>query len=526
MADEGTSGSKKRKKDDAHAEYMDIITQMKKEMEILRKTVEQLQIKCERQENTMKQQEEELEKLRQSEHEDDTTDESEAEEEAMVCDDIATNYPALTKEEKPKKKPARKVEVLFCGYTNEGNDNKWTMIGKNGKPATEENTEKTTEESTATTTKDSTKKPTIKNVSRVKSVKVNKKSIPIITTFNIDMKHILRTLTNALGHQNFEVNILSKKVTNLSVCTLQDHEKIIKVLTEHKVEFYTYTPKGAKPYMIVVKRLSSTFDVEDVKEYLNGLNIKLEVLGLTKMGGDRWLLKLSKDSDLVAFHEIKCILHCRVRFERFKKTGPTQCYRCQRFGHVATNCNMTSRCVKCAEFHESEQCTIPKKSENTAQISVTDQVTGAVTVQIGQTVKCVNCDAVGHTAGSKKCPRKLAIVEKMQQKRVAYRTERPKPSRANAHIRPGISFANVVGPSPSLRTPSGRISTPASTPSLGSAQSNFSMLDQDCQKFFGKDIFSCLDKVGNFADGYKRMQDDSEKKRALFGLMISMKLNE
>lgn len=347
------------------------------------------------------------------------------------------------------------------------------------------------------------------------------KSIPVITTYDIDIKLIMRSITNRLGHKHFSMTILGKKVTNISTFTLEDHLKLRTLFEEIKVSFYTHTPKGSKPYTVVVKRLSDIYDEEDVKDYLNGIDIQMTVLGVTKMGGNRWLIKLSKDSDLVGFHSIRSILNCRIRFERFKKNGPTQCFQCQRFGHVAINCNMPSRCVKCAGPHESGECTIPGKDTNTQPISKMDGRTGAVIVQIGQTVRCANCDADGHTAGSRDCPRKMAIIRKMKESRTATRIDGPRNLGAS-NLRPGMSYANAVGHStgPTWRT-SGRNQTSAA-PGFGVAQSNFSLLDSDCQRLFGKNMFSCMDKVGNFADTYRRLQTDADKKQALFGLMVSL----
>jgi len=36
---------------------------------------------------------------------------------------------------------------------------------------------------------------------------------------------------------------------------------------------------------------------------------------------------------------------------------PVRCYKCQRYGHVATNCRGSARCPKCGESHGYEECT-------------------------------------------------------------------------------------------------------------------------------------------------------------------------
>ena len=119
------------------------------------------------------------------------------------------------------------------------------------------------------------------------------KTIPVITTFNIEISTFVRTIENALGHKNFSANILGRRVTNLSVCTLRDFERLKTLLTEHKVQFYTHPVKGSKPHMVVISRLTATFDIKEVEDHINGLDMSVTVIGVTKMGGNRWLIKLS-----------------------------------------------------------------------------------------------------------------------------------------------------------------------------------------------------------------------------------------
>ena len=35
---------------------------------------------------------------------------------------------------------------------------------------------------------------------------------------------------------------------------------------------------------------------------------------------------------------------------------PIRCYKCQRYGHVATSCRSTLRCSRCGESHEYDEC--------------------------------------------------------------------------------------------------------------------------------------------------------------------------
>ena len=58
------------------------------------------------------------------------------------------------------------------------------------------------------------------------------KKIPVITTFNIEISTFVRTIENALGHKNFSANILGRRVTNLSVCTLRDFARLKTLLAD------------------------------------------------------------------------------------------------------------------------------------------------------------------------------------------------------------------------------------------------------------------------------------------------------
>lgn len=45
-----------------------------------------------------------------------------------------------------------------------------------------------------------------------------------------------------------------------------------------------------------------------------------------------------------------------VRIEVLKKSGLSQCFLCQRFGHGSQNCRERLRCVKCSEEHTAKAC--------------------------------------------------------------------------------------------------------------------------------------------------------------------------
>jgi hypothetical protein len=58
---------------------------------------------------------------------------------------------------------------------------------------------------------------------------------------------------------------------------------------------------------------------------------------------------------------VRSINYIVVTWAAYRKPNSvTQCERCLQFGHGATNCNMTQKCLKCGERHSTENCIYEK----------------------------------------------------------------------------------------------------------------------------------------------------------------------
>ncbi|CAH1954798.1 unnamed protein product, partial [Acanthoscelides obtectus] len=72
-----------------------------------------------------------------------------------------------------------------------------------------------------------------------------------------------------------------------------------------------------------------------------------------------------EDEDGGKATEIQRLAMLTVRFEKKKKlTEPSQCYRCQRYGHTQRNCHLAGRYVKCGEDRNCSLPTPPKGQRN------------------------------------------------------------------------------------------------------------------------------------------------------------------
>ena len=47
-----------------------------------------------------------------------------------------------------------------------------------------------------------------------------------------------------------------------------------------------------------------------------------------------------------------------------KTPRPVQCFRCQKFNHVAVNCHVELKCMKCSGDHMSKFCTLIREEPN------------------------------------------------------------------------------------------------------------------------------------------------------------------
>lgn len=88
-------------------------------------------------------------------------------------------------------------------------------------------------------------------------------------------------------------------------------------------------------------------------------------------------------------------------YEDTSRKQPTQCHRCQRFGHSQNNCGNPFRCIKCLNSHDPGQC-LRKTREGVPS--------------------CVNCQTEGHASNSRNCPS-----YKRQEERVIKHQPTPKP---------------------------------------------------------------------------------------------------
>jgi hypothetical protein len=132
---------------------------------------------------------------------------------------------------------------------------------------------------------------------------------------------------------------------------------------------------------------------------------------------NNFILYFTKGSIAISsLREIKAISNVIVRWTYYdsKRHGPTQCRRCQMWGHGSSNCHLDPACVKCAGPHETSACTV--------------SATGAKVPE--DQLKCVNCQQK-HSANYGGCASRQNYIISRPMKKQAPRSSRPRDGRLN-----------------------------------------------------------------------------------------------
>lgn len=100
-----------------------------------------------------------------------------------------------------------------------------------------------------------------------------------------------------------------------------------------------------------------------------------------------FLVQLDANCQFHKLQKVNRLCHHVISWEKLKKKDIIQCKKCQRLGHVASNCNMKYRCVKCNEQHDPGNCKLSKED-----------------IVSKEKLYCATCKNFGHPASYCGCP--------------------------------------------------------------------------------------------------------------------------
>lgn len=214
--------------------------------------------------------------------------------------------------------------------------------------------------------------------------------LPPIVVENFKATEVIDVLSKCEECKGFNVKNVNTGKCNVLTDSLEKYNRVKETLRTAGIPFFSFTPKTQKVKSMILKGLSNENTIEEVKEELYKHNSDTLIFSNVKLCTTKniksklFLIQVSADSQISELIKVKSLLHQAIKWEPLKKQKATQCRKCQRFGHVASNCNMTYRCVKCKESHVPGQCNIREIGDKEA-------------------IYCVNCKEHGHPASFRGC---------------------------------------------------------------------------------------------------------------------------
>lgn len=324
---------------------------------------------------------------------------------------------------------------------------------------------------------------------------------PAIVAYAENLKKLRSDINDCLKNSN---TTLFMKQDNVKIqnMTKLDFVETKKLLTAQGLKFYSFTPKDEKPFTLLIKNITNHYTEEEIKYEIESKLPEINVLNVKNFNNRMWIVQLKDAQSATQLKQLRGLLGFRIVVTKFKGNKLLQCCNCQRYNHLAANCNMDYRCVKCGEGHGPAKCKIPKREENNEKFII-DQPDGTKTTRIGHQLKCANCNQ-DHAASYAKCPVRLRILEEKEQQ---YKpANNMKATRIPTNFRnKAVSYSQII-----------------SNNSNNAASFN---LNNEVQQIFGKNLNNCLAKINQFIPNYNSIKNIDDKKAALFNLMFEICLN-
>lgn len=221
---------------------------------------------------------------------------------------------------------------------------------------------------------------------------MSKSCKPIFVNASIQ---IVKNLLKAIRLESQPIcKIRGANSTNVTFPSLVDKKNFIGELIARQLPYHTFTDVPDKPLYYLLKGFYHT-SCEDMLTILSGSGIPAVKVSyfINKVDHAVYIVHFQSPISIhMLSHLHRVVDGIAIRWEMFKKSEKkvTQCFRCQQWGHAASNCGRPVRCVKCNDSHPQGECT--RKSRE-----------GSPT--------CCNCGG-SHAANFRGCPSYVQHLEK------------------------------------------------------------------------------------------------------------------
>jgi hypothetical protein len=196
---------------------------------------------------------------------------------------------------------------------------------------------------------------------------------PIVLTSTITLIQ-LQKQRKGISKQQFEFHNTRNR-TRITTKDMVDYKSVKGHLEFNNLSFYTFYLKSERPIRAVTRHLPINTPAKDIAEGL--VDLGFEIISVKQVSTTRrspkgttpttlplfliTLPRMTKSQDLF---KLSNVCHISIKVESYKSQNAlTQCYNCQKFGHVRINCKQPPRCLWCGGSYIHKEC--PEKG-NTA----------------------------------------------------------------------------------------------------------------------------------------------------------------
>jgi hypothetical protein len=200
---------------------------------------------------------------------------------------------------------------------------------------------------------------------------------PIVLTSSVNLIQLQKTLKD-LVRGGFEFRN-TRNGTRVVTREIVDYSAIWAHFDNQKYHYYTFHTKSEKPIKTVIRQLQINTPAEDISSSQEDLGCS--IISVKQMTSSRpsaeagthptnqplFLITLDRSEKSKDIFKLTNICHIAVKVEAYRaQSGLTQCYNCQKFGHVLENCRQPPRYLWCGGGHLHKECPETQKENSTA----------------------------------------------------------------------------------------------------------------------------------------------------------------
>lgn len=201
---------------------------------------------------------------------------------------------------------------------------------------------------------------------------IQKRPPPIHVKSEVEFLQFKNCLLNLTGPDSFSCVATTQGVTIYPATPLA-YRSIVRSLRENTFQFHTYQLADDKSFRVVIRGLHHTVGEEIITSELKNLGYQVRsvtnVLSREKVKLPLFFVDLDPDPKNVSIFKLNALFMSKIKVEEPRqKRQIVQCIRCQSYGHTKAYCNLPPRCVRCADRHESKDCTKSRETPATCAL--------------------------------------------------------------------------------------------------------------------------------------------------------------